>query len=198
MNPDYCPSHVDTLAIRKTNRIDKRCLKIRQVDYVFIDAVGNGSWDNPTYMSLPERFLIQFQPLLAMIFVVDLACYDSLFQTSDSASNDMKMVLYQFDHLVNSSSVKDSGIILLFVGWEPFTSKLRSSPLSNHFPDFEGGHNSSLAFDYILSRFTTLNRQQMRGVYPHVCNIGDGTTLSFITRQLQELDNDKWYKESPV
>ena len=185
MKPEYYPSHLDILTTRQPNRIDQHRLRIRRVDYAFIDAVGNRPLEDATY--LQRHSFAQIERVFATVFAVDLACYDRIARTAFSVSNEMKLILHRFGTLVNSLWLRNKEIILLFVGWETFASKLRSSPLNNHFPRFDGGHDSSLAFDYILGQFISINEQQTRGVYAHVCNIGDGSTLSFLTRQFREL-----------
>ena len=182
MNPDYHPSHTDTFAMRQPSQLDKCRLRTRQVDYVFIDAVESPLWN------LHKGFFLYPELIFAMVFGVDLACYDQTVQTASSLDNKLKTILHQFGTLVNSQRLRDRGVILLFLGWDTFTSKLRSSPLKNHFPGFDGGHDSSLALDYILGQFISISDQRTRGVYAHVCNIGDGSTLSFLTRQFRELE----------
>ena len=46
----------------------------------------------------------------------------------------------------------------LFLNIGAFREKLRHSPLSNYFPDYEGGDNTKRAFDYISRCFQNVWR----------------------------------------
>lgn len=83
--------------------------------------------------------------------------------------------------------MKSKGVILLFVEWERFAKKILTTPLKDYFPDFEGGHDSGKAYEYIRDQFLGVSEQQTHRVYAHICKNDGETALKFITKKTQEI-----------
>lgn len=102
---------------------------------------GLPRWDN-------KRWIHSFENVTSVIFFVDLSCYD---QRSE-IGNKLQESILDFDSIANSRWLMRSSFTL-FLNIGDFPERLRRSPLSNYFPDYEGGDNTQRALDYISRCF---------------------------------------------
>lgn len=77
-----------------------------------------------------------------------------------------------FDNVVNTKWFTDTKFILFLSNASGFRDKLSHKPLENFFPDYAGGADVDLASEYLLQRFSQVNRGDRRLysylVDPHV------------------------------
>jgi len=73
--------------------------------------------------------------------------------------------LVLFDSVVNSRWFMRTSIILFLNKVDLFKQKLARSPLSNYFPDYQGGNDVNRAAKYLLWRFNQVNRAHLN-LYP--------------------------------
>lgn len=194
VDPDYHPTHSDILSTRPPNQVDERRLRIGNLDYLFIDSVGDWCWNDASF--LRWRLLPLLEPVLAVIFVLDLSCYDQPPSEGNTSSNRIEAALQSFGLLINSPWMREKGVILIFIGWDAFSEKVSTSPLRQHLPGFKGNSDTHTAFDYILSRFISLNEYQMRLIHAQICNMGDGTAMRFIVRKMEEFNAEDTLKNN--
>jgi len=115
-----------------------------------------------------RKWIRQFDNVGAVLFVVDLLCYDNIV----SGKNEMEERIELFDSVVNTSIwSKDTKMILFLSNVGAFRDKLSHKPLVNHLSGFEGG-NAEQAVEYLLRRFRDVNHGGRRMyeycVDPHV------------------------------
>ena len=132
------------------------------------------------FQSQTNEWIPKFKDMNAVVFVVDLCSYDqilppspnninltkclyffNLFGTGRSIYTKLMETLFLFDAVVNCRSYKDTTIFLVFTGFEELKESLGKSPLSDHFPDYQGGGNADAAYDYILRLFSRLNKARL-------------------------------------
>ena len=114
----------------------------------------------------------------------------------NSQSNGLKAALQSFDILINSPWMGEKGVVLIFIGWETFSERLPTLPLSQFFPGFKGNSNAHAAFDYILDQFISLNEYQTRMIHAQICILGDGSAMKFIVRKMEEFDVEETLKRN--
>ena len=95
-----------------------------------------------------KKWIHSFENVTIVIFFVDLSCYDQRSETG----NKLQESILNFESMANSRWFMRSSFIL-FLNIGDFPERLRRSPLSNYFPDYEGGNNTKSALDYISRCF---------------------------------------------
>lgn len=90
----------------------------------------------------------------------------------------MHEALMLFDSVINGALFKSKPVILFLNKIDIFEKKLAVSPLSRHFPDFDGS-NTDLwaAAGYFSYCFQRLNRTQGRKIYVQYTNATDTTLM---------------------
>lgn len=132
-----------------------------------------------------------FREVTGIMFVVDLCSYDKALPPSRHNVKLMKCLylfnlvgtrrtiytklmesLYLFEAVANSRLHQQSSVFLFFTGLEAFEKKIIESPLSNHFPSYDGGEDVDRAVDYISGLFHQINTAQLR-IHSQVLRLED-------------------------
>ena len=125
--------------------------------------------------------IAHFKDVNGVIFVVDLCSYDqglppypnntrlmkcldlfNVIGTGRSIYTKLMESLYLFETVVNSRPYRNTSISLFLTGIEKFRWKVEESPLSNYFSNYDGGHDTDRAVEYILSLFQHVNKGRLR------------------------------------
>lgn len=112
----------------------------------------------------------QFDNIAAILFVVDLPCYDQ----EASGNNAMTEQIELFDNVVNTKWFTGSKFILFLNNVSVFRQKLSHKPFGDYFPDYSGGTDAEQVSEYLLQRFSQVNHGKRRLysylVDPHVAS----------------------------
>ncbi|KAK3324403.1 G-protein alpha subunit-domain-containing protein [Cercophora scortea] len=133
-----------------------------------------------------------FDNTTSLVFIVDLAKYDELlpfYYDTPGPQLEFTYLLDLFDGLINrSKSFPNASMILLFCNAGVFGEKIRrNTPLSRVFSDYRGRHgNVEDAIGYIVSRFTSLDTGRGKRIYPHVGELMDASTMSFLLEAVKD------------
>merc|ERR1711977_502894 len=117
-----------------------------------------------------------FENITTILFLGAISEYDQLL-FEDETVNRMQEALTLFDSICNSRWFVKTSIILFLNKIDRFKEKLPISPMKNYFPDYEGGDDYSLACDYILNRFVSLNQHETKQIYTHFTCATDTTQI---------------------
>jgi guanine nucleotide-binding protein subunit alpha len=167
------PSEMDVVRAREMTRgVSEVKLTTGSLTISLID-VGSQSTE-----TIGKKWISCFENVTAVMFVVDLDCYDQM-QLKESSQNGLVKSLLQFESVVNSRWFMRSSIILILNQWDRFKDKLRRSPLANYFSDYSGGDDVNKAAKYILWRFNQVNRAR-HSIYPHLTQSTDTSTLRVV------------------
>lgn len=137
-----------------------------------------------------QRWLEFCEDPFAVIFVVDLSCYDQPLPENPDA-NQMMETMMLFKSIVNSHWHRNTSVILFFNKFENFLEKLKASPLQNHFPDFAvftgGGRldSATAGSKYFRAKFNALNRTE-RDIYAHFVSCDDHGIMQTLTEDVRE------------
>ena len=144
-----------------------------------------------------KKWIHQFENSLSIIFCVDLSQYDELV-LKESNQKGILESLVLFDSVVNSQWFFRASIILLFCNVGRFKEKLCGKPLSNYFPDYNGGNDVSKATRYLLWRFNQLNRTHLN-IYPHFFEPSDGSSMRrHVWSAVKETRIHNYYRDSGI
>jgi guanine nucleotide-binding protein G(i) subunit alpha len=98
-----------------------------------------------------------FDSAVSLILPVDLAQYDAVLPEDESQTRIMA-ALSVFESIVSCKTLAGSSIILVLFNVALFGKQLKQTPVSKYFPDCTAGDNQDDALDYIVGRFTAVNR----------------------------------------
>ena len=145
--PNYIPTEADIL------RSHKGIHGISEHRFV-MDEFSINLIDVGTQRCERRKWIHQFDDITAILYLVDLVCYDQVL----SSHNVMMEQIQLFDNVVNFKSFTKTTIILFLGNISLFRQKLARNPLGNYFPDFSGGTDADRAGEYLLERFSQVNR----------------------------------------
>lgn len=131
-----------------------------------------------------KKWIKAFENVPAILFVVDMDEYDEVFFEESNRNRMMESVVI-FDSVVNSRWFMRSSVFLLLNNLDSFRRKLRRAPLANYFPDYSGGNDVNKAEEFILWRFTQLNRAHLN-IYPHLIETIDKSKIQQVFESIEE------------
>ncbi|KAK0109643.1 guanine nucleotide-binding protein subunit alpha [Cadophora gregata] len=177
--PDYMPDDQDVLRSRvKTTGITETTFIIGDLTYRMFDVGGQ--------RSERKKWIHCFENVTTILFLVAISEYDQLL-FEDETVNRMQEALTLFDSICNSRWFIKTSIILFLNKIDRFKEKLPISPMKNYFPDYEGGDDYSLACDYILNRFVSLNQHETKQIYTHFTCATDTTQIRFVMAAVNDI-----------
>ncbi|KAL0063160.1 guanine nucleotide-binding protein subunit alpha [Marasmius tenuissimus] len=114
-------------------------------------------WDCGGQMS--DRWVQYFPQTDVVLFVVSLIGYDQVsFENHSVYQDGMDRSLQLFSWICTASEdlmkrLRTCPLILVFNQMDLLADKLETSPLRNHFPDYDGGSDTNAACEYIKNHF---------------------------------------------
>ncbi|GMG29304.1 unnamed protein product [Aspergillus oryzae] len=100
----------------------------------------------------------------------------------------MHEAMMLFESLVNGEWFKRKPIILFLNKIDLFKGKLSVSPVSKHFPDYNGSNTDfDAAARYFADKFRGINRIPDREIYIHYTNATDTTLLKATMDSVQDM-----------
>jgi len=176
--PDYLPTDQDILRTRvKTTGITETTFEVGELRYKIFDVGGQ--------RSERRKWIHCFENVTALVFLVSLSEYDQMLYEDESV-NRMQEALTLFDSICNSRWFVKTSIILFLNKIDLFAEKLLRSPLSDYFPDYQGGSNYDSACDYLLQRFCSLN-QTGKQIYARFTCATDTKQIKFVLSAIQDI-----------
>ncbi|ORX98462.1 guanine nucleotide binding protein, alpha subunit [Basidiobolus meristosporus CBS 931.73] len=177
--PEYIPDDQDVLRSRvKTTGITETTFRIGELVYRMLDVGGQ--------RSERKKWIHCFENVTAIVFMVAISEYDQTL-AEDESVNRMQESLTLFDSICNSRWFVRTSIILFLNKIDLFKEKLAISPLSNFFPDFEGPSNYDAACDYIMERFMSLNKTDLKQLYAHLTCATDTAQIKFVMAAVNDI-----------
>ncbi|KAI8096793.1 G protein alpha subunit [Halteromyces radiatus] len=175
----YLPTDQDVLRSRvKTTGITETSFKIGDLIYRMFDVGGQ--------RSERKKWIHCFENVTAIIFMVAISEYDQVL-IEDESINRMQEALTLFDSICNSRWFEKTSTILFLNKTDIFKQKLLTSPLSQCFPDFQGGTDEEAARDYIMKRFVSINNSPDKQVYTHFTCATDTEQVEFVMSAVHDI-----------
>jgi len=176
-SPNYRPTQQDVLRTRvKTTGIIETQFKFKNLHFKMFDVGGQ--------RSERKKWIHCFEGVTAIIFCVALSGYD-LVLAEDEEMNRMMESMKLFDSICNNKWFVDTSIILFLNKKDLFEEKIRHSPLSICFPEYNGPNTYEDAAAYIQLKFESLNRCRdqkgvLKEIYTHFTCATDTTNIQFV------------------
>lgn len=179
-DPDWMPDDQDMLHARlRTTGITETVFELRELTFRMMDVGGQ--------RSERKKWIHCFDGVQCLLFMAALSGYDQCL-VEDVNANQMHEAFMLFESLVNGEWFKDKPIILFLNKIDLFREKLAVSPLSAHFPDYQGRDNDEEAAKaYFANRFKAINRNHSREIYIHYTNATDTNILKKTMQDVQDM-----------
>ena len=131
------------------------------------------------------RVIHQFEHVDACLLSLDLASYDR-YSEEDKGRNTLEQGLSLFRGICRSFGTKP--IMLVCVNFSAFRKKLKTSPLSIHFPDFKRDGDPSAAANFVLRRCKRMVCGD-QDLFYHFAehDAGDDSTIRFLESKIAGL-----------
>ncbi|KKK15754.1 hypothetical protein P175DRAFT_0180027 [Aspergillus ochraceoroseus IBT 24754] len=178
--PGWLPDNQDMLQARlRTTGITETLFELGQMNFRMMDVGGQ--------RSERKKWIHCFEGVQCLLFMVALSGYDQCL-VEDQNANQMHEAMMLFESLVNGEWFKRKPIILFLNKIDLFKGKLQISPISKHFPDYNGSNmDFDAATSYFSDRFRGINRIPDREIYIHHTNATDTTLLKATMDSVQDM-----------
>jgi guanine nucleotide-binding protein G(o) subunit alpha len=169
---DYIPTEQDLLRTRvKTTGVVEVLFKMKGMDFRVFDVGGQ--------RSERRKWIHYFEDVTAIIFFVAISEYD-LHLYEDASTNRMHDSLQLFDSIVNNKFFAKTSFILFFNKKDLFEEKIKHSPLTICFPEYEGPNEFDHAAEYIQHAFESKNLSPDKDMYCHLTCATDTSNVQFV------------------
>ncbi|KAJ7862087.1 guanine nucleotide binding protein, alpha subunit, partial [Mycena leptocephala] len=110
-------------------------------------------------IGLQRKWIHLFSDAEAIIFIVDLTCYDQTIYSADTDEylNRMRETMRQFESVCNFPGMASRTAILVMNKFDLFTEKLATVPFTECFPKYDGPNEAHAAATYCIEPFTHLS-----------------------------------------
>uniref|UniRef100_K1QB71 Guanine nucleotide-binding protein G(i) subunit alpha n=1 Tax=Magallana gigas TaxID=29159 RepID=K1QB71_MAGGI len=171
--PSYVPTEQDVLRTRvKTTGIVETHFTFKDLHFKMFDVGGQ--------RSERKKWIHCFEGVTAIIFIVAMSEYD-LTLVEDQEMNRMMESMKLFDSICNNKWFTDTSIILFLNKKDLFEDKIKKSPLTICFPEYQGDNNFEQAAAYIQLQFENLNkRKDTKEIYTHFTCATDTNNVQFV------------------
>ncbi|KAL1960451.1 hypothetical protein VTO42DRAFT_7750 [Malbranchea cinnamomea] len=178
--PDWLPNNQDMLHSRlRTTGITETLFELGQINFRMMDVGGQ--------RSERKKWIHCFEGVQCLLFMVALSGYDQCL-VEDQNANQMHEAMMLFESLVNGEWFKRKPVILFLNKMDLFKEKITYSPISKHFPDFQGPEGDfDAAAKYFADRFKGMTRIPEREIYVHYTNATDTTLLKATMDSVQDM-----------
>ncbi|KAL3110077.1 hypothetical protein niasHT_015680 [Heterodera trifolii] len=158
-NPSYRPSEQDILLTRiRTTGVTEQSFIIREMKFRVFDVGGQ--------RSERKKWIHCFENVDAIIFVAAASEYDEvLFE--DNETNRMVESMRIFESICNSHWFTSTSIILFLNKKDLFEEKLKRTPISVCFSEYNGPQTYEHSIEYIKKSFVEQNVNSKKMIYVH-------------------------------
>ncbi|ETN41952.1 uncharacterized protein HMPREF1541_03891 [Cyphellophora europaea CBS 101466] len=179
-DPGWIPDDQDMLHARlRTTGITETVFELKELTFRMMDVGGQ--------RSERKKWIHCFEGVQCLMFMAALSGYDQCL-VEDVNANQMHEAFMLFESLVNGEWFKDKPIILFLNKIDLFREKLKKSPISAHFPDYQGPDNDEeAAKQYFANRFKAINRNSAREIYINFTNATDTNLLKVTMNDVQDM-----------
>ncbi|KAJ3059908.1 hypothetical protein HK102_009763, partial [Quaeritorhiza haematococci] len=182
-DPSYVPTDDDILRARTvTDDINENRFLIDDLVYRIYDVPGM------------RTYRLAWAPYFegnvdAVMFVSSLAAYDQML-VEDTTVNRMVDALQLFEKISSNPLLQVTSLILFLNKTDLFKKKIRRSPISKYFPDYDGDQEEDrvkAAGRYFKKKFHSLNSNPSRKIYTHFTTGTDTVHMKVIITAVRDI-----------
>ncbi|KDR77978.1 hypothetical protein GALMADRAFT_138136 [Galerina marginata CBS 339.88] len=178
-SPSYIPTDEDILRRSVKTSIAETTFRTGELTYKLYDADAQ--------KGARRKWIHSFEGVMLPVVVISLKDYGRTL-LEDGSLNVLQNLLDVFDSICNTWWFRETSVILFLNDADIFAGNLSHSPLQNYFPDYRGGDDYEAACEYLLQRFTSLNRRpETRQIYTHFTSVMDTQQFQFIVNAVQDI-----------
>ncbi|KAJ3444725.1 guanine nucleotide-binding protein g(o) subunit alpha [Anaeramoeba flamelloides] len=175
---NYKPTVDDILNLRvMTTGICETYFKYSNQKYCLIDVGGQ--------RNERKKWIHCFEDVTSIVYVSAMSGYDQVL-AEDSQTNRMTESLMLFSDICNSRWFMNNSLILFMNKMDLFDEKIKTKPLSDLFPDYDGGSDVEEAKEFIKNQFLSLNRNSKKEIYPHFTTAIDPSNIKNIFKAVND------------
>jgi guanine nucleotide-binding protein subunit alpha len=182
---DSVPTDQDIIRARvRTTGISETQVHTGNLTYRMVDVGGQ--------RSERKKWIHVFDNVHVVVFLVAISGYDEVL-LEDHNGNRMREALMLFESIANCRDFENSILVLFLNKIDLFREKVASgrSPISQHFPDYEGGEKDIEAGQsFFAHKFTSLVHNPGRKTEVHFTNATDGSELDKTIKSVQAMVMD--------
>lgn len=179
-DPEWMPNDQDMLHARlRTTGITETFFDLGNMCFRMMDVGGQ--------RSERKKWIHCFEGVQCLLFLASLSGYDQML-LEDINANQMHEALTLFNALVNGKWFRDKPIIVFLNKIDLFREKIKRSPISTHFPDYQGADgDEKAARTFFAKKFQNMNENQNREIYIHFTNATDTNLLKVTMQSVQDI-----------
>lgn len=177
--PDYSPNEQDILHSRvRTTGIVESSFRINNKNFKLFDVGGQ--------RNERKKWIHCFENVTAVIFVAAISEYDQvLFE--DQNTNRIDEALKLFDDICNSRWFTKTSIILFLNKRDLFAEKIKRTPLTICFPEYQGPNEYEACCQYFIDKFKTKNRSDSKQIYVNVTCATDTNNIQTVFNSVTDI-----------
>ena len=126
-----------------------------------------------------RKWIHAFSNVTIVLFIMALSEYDQMLAESDH-ENRMKESIDLFRDICENKHFRNKSIVLFLNKKDLFEQKLKETPLSSFFKDYNGDNSFNDATKYVTKYFESLNKNSKRKIYSHVTCATDTSAMKLI------------------
>ena len=125
--------------------------------------------------------------ILTLVFIVDLALHGDISHDKVGYQDiGLNPSIRAFASVASRYSRHTAAIILILNNADVFERDLTRAPMALFDPSYSGGDDTNKAIEYVISRFHSVNYEDLR-LYPYVTQQDDLKRLPFLVTALNEI-----------
>jgi guanine nucleotide-binding protein G(i) subunit alpha len=175
----YSPTEQDVLRSRvKTTGITETSFSVGDLTYRMFDVGGQ--------RSERKKWIHCFENVTSIVFLAACSEYDQML-VEDETMNRMTETLNLFESICNSKWFVETSLILFLNKVDLFKQKIVKSHLGEYFPDYTGPNEFEPASEFLVEKFTSLNKNTEKQIYSHFTCATDTSQVKFVMAAVNDI-----------
>lgn len=177
--PDFVPTKQDALHSRKaTKGIQEYDFEIKGIPFVMVDVGGQRSQRTKWFQCFDE--------VTSILFMVSSSAFDQVIM-EDRKTNCLIESCMIFETIVNNKCFANVSIILFLNKTDLLKDKIKSSNISDYFPQFQGKPDDLKDVQsFILQMFDSRRRERSKALFHHFTTAIDTENIKFVFHAVKD------------
>lgn len=179
---EYVVDHNDFLStrIKTTGIVSFRFLYENKIEFQITDVGGQ--------RSERRKWVNAFKETNCVVYIISLSEYDEI-NYEDEKTNRMLESISVFENTIHGEWFQDIPFIVFWNKRDVLEHKLKYSPLSNIFPEYDGGEDAEKAFDFIKQTYLSKAKRDISKFRHVIGNAFDMKIIETIFDEIKHIAN---------
>lgn len=179
MEDDYLPSEQDVFHSRvATTGIIDETFNVDGHNFQMFDVGGQ--------RSERKKWIHCFEHVTAVLFVASLSGYNQMLY-EDETQNRLKEALALFNKMCNNEWFQETAMILFLNKKDLFIEKLKTSQLSDYFPEYDGENTFEPASAWVRTQFEMQSEKPGRQIFVHITCATDTQNIFVVFKAVKDI-----------